>query len=67
MLNTSNARSLEEFLHEAIVGFEPSLKQVRQLEEEVCAAVDGDGEDHAGDPQGLGKEGGRLLLCARPP
>ena len=38
---------LEEFLHEAIVGFEPPLKQLRQSEEEVGAAVDGDGEDVA--------------------
>ena len=67
MIDDVIVRLLEEFLHEAIVGFEPPLKQLRQSEEEVGAAVDGDGEDVAGDSEGLGEEGGRLALCAGPP
>ena len=58
---------LEELLHEAVVGLESPLEELRPLEEDVRATLDANGEGAATDSQGLGEKGHGLLLSSWPP
>ena len=55
--------SLEKVLHELIIDFEPFLKEVREVDEGISAALNGHRQDGENDPPGLGKECDCLLLC----